>query len=220
MVTATGNAADQCRSNRDPTPTVHLQKAIKAAQLQEFFLTDASWFSVRHLNPCSALGFSRFHRQTILTTFTTPSFCLHYATQIHCPCAPCVPHGLFRRCVSVSRRRRIDGTRSPLTDPLISLLTLFKQRDFDGEGGLIFAREYDFADALEMRDFDDELEMRALDDELETRDFDDELEMRGFDEDLLEIREFDELDARDLEDLFERGLYVSHHPASSRKGCR
>jgi hypothetical protein len=87
---------------------------------------------------------------------------------------------------------------------------LFKERGFDGEGGLIFAREYDFADALEMRDFDDELEMRALDDETETRDFDDELEMRGFDDDLLEIREFDELDARDLEYLLERGLYVSH----------
>lgn len=74
----------------------------------------------------------------------------------------------------------------------------------------MFAREYDFADALEMRDFDDELEMRALDDELETRDLDDELEMRGFDDDLFEIREFDELDARDLEDLLERGLYVSY----------
>ena len=79
------------------------------------------------------------------------------------------------------------------------MLNLFKERDFDGGEGLIFAREYDFADALEMRDFDDELE---------TRDLDDELEMRDFDDDLLEIREFDELDARDLEDLLERGLYV------------
>jgi len=90
------------------------------------------------------------------------------------------------------------------------VLTSFKERGFDREEGLIFAREYDFADALEIRDFDDELEMRALDDELETRDFDDELEMRGFDDDFLEIRDFDGLHARDLEDLLERGLYVSY----------
>ncbi|KIK04815.1 hypothetical protein K443DRAFT_120801 [Laccaria amethystina LaAM-08-1] len=91
------------------------------------------------------------------------------------------------------------------------------ERGFDGEGGLVFAREYDFADALEMRDFGDELEMRALDDELETRDFDDELEMRGFDDDLLEIREFDELDARDLEYLLERGLFSKKSPEEKKK---
>lgn len=113
--------------------------------------------------------------------------------------------------------------------PLVSLMASFvaaypsidaaalMERGFDGEGGLMFAREYDFADALEMRDFDDELELRALNDELETRDFDDELEMRGFDDDHLEMREFDELDARDLEYLLVRGLFSKTSPEEKKK---
>ncbi|EDR12123.1 uncharacterized protein LACBIDRAFT_292661 [Laccaria bicolor S238N-H82] len=112
--------------------------------------------------------------------------------------------------------------------PLVSLLASFvaaypsidaaalMERGYDEGEGLMFAREYDFADALEMRDFD-ELEMRAFDDELETRDFDDELEMRGFDDDLLEMREFDELDARDLEDLLERGLFSKSTPEEKKQ---
>jgi len=113
--------------------------------------------------------------------------------------------------------------------PLVSLMASFvaaypsidaaalMERGYDGGEGLIFAREYDFADALEMRDFDDDLEMRAFEDELETRDFDDELEMRGFDDDFLEMREFDELDARDLEDLFERGGLFSKTSPEEKK---